>query len=241
MRIGNHNWTLFAFVLIVSLGCAGQNYTVLSENSTPSVVPHSMEQRDYVLGTGDTLKVDFYYNEKLNRQVVIRPDGKITLPLKGEIAAAGLTPQALADKIASLFIDMLKEPQVTVSVESFNKNNFVYVLGEVQKPDHYAMDSPTTVTQLLARAGVNTSTANLDTVFVLTRSKDGKPVGKLVNVNKILKEANLNDDFLLSRFDVVYVSRTRISKVDQFVDQYINRLIPNLFRVSYNLGRATID
>lgn len=233
---------VMAYVLFVFLGaCAGQNHKIVSENAVEPIMSETVEQVDYVLRTGDVLKVEFYYNEKLSRQVVIRPDGKITLPLKGEVTAAGLTPNELKDKITSLFADMLKQPEVTVSVESFNKNNFVYILGEVHKPDYYAIESPTTVTQLLARAGVLTSTANLDTVLVLSRSKDGKPVGRLVNVNKILKEANLNDDLLLNRFDVVYVSQTRISKVNQFVDQYINRLIPSLFRVSYVIGRTSID
>jgi protein involved in polysaccharide export with SLBB domain len=229
-------WVLVALSAgVVLASCAGPQ--VARDNAVSYITrePAPREApRDYVLGPGDTIKVEFYYNEKLNRQLVIRPDGRITLPLKGEVDASRLTPDQLSRRIRELFSDVLKEPVVTVTVETTGKSNVVYVMGEVQKPDYYTLESPTTVTQILARAGVNTTTANLSTVLVIRRDSQGKPVGRLVNVNDILNKADLGQDIVLGRYDIVYVSRSMIAKADLFVDQYINRLVPNLFRLNYN-------
>jgi len=236
----NKSGVLVAFLVWVLLSsCAGQK--IVPENITlhqPGPIP---QEKDYVLGYGDVIKVDFYYNPSLSRQATIRPDGKITLPLKGEVVAAGLTPAQFQESVVSLFRDLLKDPVVTVSVESFNKNNFVYVMGEVLRPDYYLLEAPTTVTQLLARAGVSTNSANLESVLVVSRTEEGKPVGKLVNVKKVLAEGDLNNDLLLKRYDIVYVSKTGIAKANLFVEQYINRIVPDFFRVSYNLERALDD
>lgn len=227
---------LSAGVLIAS--CAGPQIAKDNVASFITNEPAAVQepQREYVLSAGDTIKVEFYYNEKLNRQLTIRPDGRITLPLKGDVDASHLTPDQLSRNIRELFKDDLTEPVVTVTLEATSKSNVVYVMGEVHKPDYFVLDSPTTVTQILARAGVNMATANLDTVLVVSRSNQGKPVGRLINVKNVIEKANLDQDVLLKKHDIVYVSSSTIARADLFVDQYINRLIPNFFRITYNVG-----
>lgn len=226
-------------VSMVLLSCGG-NRSIVQPETVPGLAQSEAVPGDYVLGTGDILKIEFSYSQNLNRQLTIRPDGKITLPLKGETMAAGITPAELNKKITSLYADTLKDPVITVSVEGFNKSNLVYVMGEVQRPDYYQMESPTTVTQILARAGVISSTANLNSILVISRGEEGKPVGKLVNVNEVLKKANLDYDVVLKKYDIVYVPKTSIAKANQFVDQYINRMVPNLFRFNYVLGNSHV-
>ncbi|WJW76300.1 polysaccharide biosynthesis/export family protein [Thiohalobacter sp. IOR34] len=75
------------------------------------------EPAEYVLGVGDRLRVDFFYHSEASREVVIRPDGKITLPIKGDFAAAGLTPSELKESVYTAFSDFFNEPIVTISVE----------------------------------------------------------------------------------------------------------------------------
>lgn len=76
--------------------------------------------RDYILAPGDVITVEFYYHPYMNRQLTVGPSGKITVPLKGDIEAAGLTPVELKDKMSELFSDVFRSPMVTVTVVEYN-------------------------------------------------------------------------------------------------------------------------
>ena len=117
-----------------------------------------------------------------------------------------------------------------------SKSNLVYVMGEVNKPDYFQMDTPTTLTQILARAGGLKDTAATSTILLLSRNMQRQPVGRLIDLDKILGEANIGNDPLLRQYDVVYVPRSQIANADLFVDQYINKIIPNFFRTSLVFG-----
>ena len=86
------------------------------------------ETQDYKIGVNDELNVDFFYQPQINRTVVVRPDGKITLPMKGDFPAAGLRPEELAASVAKQFSDILNRPVVTVSINKFSSK-----ITELQK------------------------------------------------------------------------------------------------------------
>ncbi len=86
------------------------------------------EAQDYRIGVNDELNVDFFYQPQINRTVVVRPDGKITLPVKGDFHAAGLKPQELAANVAKQFSDILNQPVITVSVNKYSSK-----ITELQK------------------------------------------------------------------------------------------------------------
>jgi polysaccharide export outer membrane protein len=86
------------------------------------------ETQDYKIGVNDELNVDFFFQPQINRTVVVRPDGKITLPVKGDFPAAGLKPEELAANVAKQFSDILNKPVVTVSVNKFSSK-----ITELQK------------------------------------------------------------------------------------------------------------
>ena len=107
---------------------------------------------DYRLMVGDKLRVEVYKDSQLSQSLQVRPDGKITLPLAGDISAAGRTPLELRDGIVDSLKAYISNPVVTVIVvETMPK--MVYIVGEVNSPGPHPMSGPTTVLQALAMAG----------------------------------------------------------------------------------------
>ena len=112
----------------------------------------SNTQKDFLLGPEDVLDIVVWKNEDLSQKgVVVRPDGKISMPLIGEVIAGGLTANQLAIQITSRLKEFKERPTVTVSVKEVN-SYYVYVLGEVSKPGKYPLKSHATVLQALAVA-----------------------------------------------------------------------------------------
>ena len=106
----------------------------------------------FLLGPEDVLVVTVWRNQDLSREVVIRPDGMISMPLIGEVKAAGLPSDILAKRIAERLTEFMSSPTVSVQVKEVN-SYFVYVLGEVTKPGKYPLKSYATVLQGVSLAG----------------------------------------------------------------------------------------
>lgn len=109
-------------------------------------------EQDYRLGPGDKLRVEVYKQEQLSQSLQIRPDGKITLPLVGDVPAAGSTPLELRDTLSAALKEYVQNPVVTVIVQEALAAQ-VHLIGEVASPGTQVMSSGTTVLQALARAG----------------------------------------------------------------------------------------
>lgn len=127
---------------------------------------------DYRLGAGDKLRIEVYKDPQLSQSLQIRPDGKITMPLIGDIASVGLTPLELRDRIAASLKDYITNPVVTVIVVEAVASN-VYVMGEVSKPGPLPLAGPMTVLQALAMAGGFKDFANKRDIRILRRSPSG--------------------------------------------------------------------
>jgi polysaccharide biosynthesis/export protein len=127
---------------------------------------------DYRLGPGDKLRVEVYKDPQLSQSVQIRPDGKITMPLVGDVPAVGFTSIELRDRIAALLKDYVNNPVVTVIVVEAIASN-VYVMGEVNKPGPVPLAGPMTVLQALAMSGGFKDFANTSDIRVLRRSATG--------------------------------------------------------------------
>lgn len=169
-----------------------------------------------------------------SRLIRVRPDGYITCPLVEDINAAGKTLSQLRDLTTAKYHEKIESINLSLMLEEAN-SNLVYVLGEVRSPEYYRMDSPTTVSQILARAGIVFETAKLNSIVVISRNKESKPVGRIVNLEDVLGQGNIANDVLLKQYDVVFVPKTSIAKANIFIDQYVNQLVPRLFRgVGYN-------
>jgi polysaccharide export outer membrane protein len=127
---------------------------------------------EYRLGAGDKLRIEVYKDTQLSQSVQIRPDGKITLPLIGDMEATGRTPIELRDKIGTALKEYITNPVVTVIVVEAVASQ-VFVMGEVTKPGPVPLNGPTTILQALAMAGGFKEFANTKDVRVQRPTADG--------------------------------------------------------------------
>lgn len=127
---------------------------------------------EYRLGPGDKLRIEVYKDPQLSQSVQIRPDGKITLPLVGDLDASGHTPIELRDTITTSLKEYITNPTVTVIVVEALASQ-VFVMGEVTHPGPVALHGPTTILQALAVAGGFKEFANTKDVKVMRSTPDG--------------------------------------------------------------------
>jgi len=193
-----------------------------------------------VLVPGDTIEVKFYYTPELNDVQTIRPDGRIMLHLVGEVVASGRTPVELANAIRDLYLKQLREPMPVVLVRSFSTRR-VYVIGEVLTPGAVAVPgAPLSVLEAVALAGgPNPRTAETRSVLVIRRMPDGRCRGFGVDLSGTLAGGSADIGSLQPQ-DIVYVPRTRIVEIDQWINQHINQIIPRLGLIyTYTSGGVT--
>ncbi len=160
-----------------------------------------VERPPYRIGVEDVLDIQVWKNPDLSRRVWVRPDGRITLPLVGEVFAEGLTVRELTGVLRERLKEYLTDPVVTVSLEEINSYT-VYLLGRVNKPGAMKLRSPRTFLQVLAMAGGFQEFADTDSV-VLVRWENGQEKRIPVDAKAILKRGE--GDFVLRPGDVIVV------------------------------------
>ena len=127
---------------------------------------------DYRMFPGDKLRIEVYRDEQLSQSLQIRPDGKITLPLVGDIRAAGQTPTELRDALTKSLKEYITNPVVTVIVVESTPQN-VYVMGEVKSSGPVPMKGPLSVMQAIAMAGGFTEFANKKDIRIQRQTSTG--------------------------------------------------------------------
>lgn len=192
-------WVLVAATVIGVTGCAEElvNYKV---DLTPPA--------DFLLGAEDVLIVTVWKNQDLSREVVIRPDGMISMPLIGDVPAAGLTANTLAKRIGERLTEYMSSPIVSVQLKEVN-SYFIYVLGEVTKPGKYPLKSYTNVMQGISLAGGFTVFAKKNKIKVLRNTANGSDEKHQIEIpvryDDILKGTAIPGNFVLRTGDVIVV------------------------------------
>lgn len=232
----------------LALGACARDEPTLAELYNSSPWPEVPAVDQILLHPGDVMDVHFSSHPEFNdlASQTIRPDGKIAMPYIDEVRAAGLTPAELDEVLTRLLSTELVDPSLTVYVRS-QVNRRVYVGGEVGSPGVVEMPGSMNLTDALMLAGgFNLDQAEPSNVIVI-RYVDGVRYHRIVNmdVERVLYDedvtvADLPEAGLaLAPLDVVYVPRTKISRLNQWIDQHINQVIPNIFRDV--LFFATVD
>ncbi|HEX9757255.1 MAG TPA: polysaccharide biosynthesis/export family protein [Nitrospiria bacterium] len=177
--------------------------------STPNTFPvQYIPPVEFFLGPEDVLEVTVWKNADLSGEVIIRPDGYISMPLVGDVLAADLTADKLADRIAYRLNEFMTTPNVSVQVKEVN-SYFFYVLGEVTRPGKYQVKSYATVLQGVSLAGGFTPFASKNQIQVIRPNKDG--IGKEQQIRIPLKYDNVVSgkgplgDFILHPGDTIVV------------------------------------
>jgi len=177
------------------------------------------------LEPGDVVEVKFFYTPELNENQEVRPDGKIALQLIGEVEAQGKTPSELRDELLERYSPHLKTPEIAVVVRSLY-NRRVFVGGQVIAPGIVQMPGKITALEAIMQAGgFDMREAELKNVIVI-RYRNEKRLTYQLNL-KPTTEGDSTEPFFLEPKDIVYVPRTEIAKLDQWIDQHINKIIPD--------------
>ncbi len=159
---------------------------------------------DYVIGPEDVLAVLFWREKDLSvEQVVVRPDGMITLPLLNDVQAAGLTPEQLRDALTKAASRFVEDPNATVVVRQINSRK-VFVTGQVGRPGAYPLLGPTTVLQALAQAGGLLEYAKANDILVM-RQVNGRTQTFKFRYKDVIRGKHLEQNIELKPGDTVVV------------------------------------
>ena len=166
--------------------------------------------------------------QPLTRQifVTVKPDGTIDLPLvEDRVLAAGYTISEVERTVSRLY-QKTEGAHVTASLTLYTAaSRFFYVLGEVQSPGSYAIRQPITVLHAIALAGGHRSTsADLTSVILISKNIYGKPIGRRIDVKRILDVGDMSPAMLVKPYDVIYVPKTYVTDVRIFMDQYFRSI-----------------
>ncbi|MDY6854857.1 MAG: polysaccharide biosynthesis/export family protein [Thermodesulfobacteriota bacterium] len=159
--------------------------------------------RPYILGSEDVIEVLVWKEDAFSRVVIVRPDGKISLPVIGDVQAAGLTTDELTEKITEKLKGFIDNPTVSVIVTQINSMK-VYIQGEVERPGVYQLKSNTTVLQAISLAGGFSEWAKKDKI-VIVRDLNGKGTRIPVNYKNIIWGKDISQSLILERGDTIIV------------------------------------
>lgn len=164
----------------------------------------SAQADEYKLGPGDVISVGVWgYEDLKNEELVVRPDGKLSFPLAGELTVQGMTSGELTAALTTRLGDYVKDPNVTVNVAKFRTTR-VYVLGEVNKPGMYELEKQHNLLDAIGMAGSYTKRAAKKEIFVIHKDNVDKP--RKVNLLKLLKNGDISQNVALNEGDVVYLT-----------------------------------
>jgi polysaccharide export outer membrane protein len=159
--------------------------------------------KDYVIGVEDVLNVVFWKDKELSAEVLVRPDGKISLPMLNDVTAAGMTPEQLAAAVQKAAAKFVRDPGVTVMVKEVRSRK-VFVIGEVAKPGTFQLASEMNVIQIIAEAGGFLETANKSDVVVV-RNENGQERRFKVNYGEVVKGKNVGQNIKLLPGDTILI------------------------------------
>lgn len=158
----------------------------------------------FVIGANDVLAINVWKEPDVSRSVPVRSDGKISLPLAGEIQASGLTPLKLEQDIASKLQSYISEPEVTVIVQQINSQKF-NILGMVSKPGSYSLTNSSTVLDAIAAAGGFRDFAKQKSIYVLRRNPNGTEARLPFNYKDVVKGKNPDQNLKLQPNDTIVI------------------------------------
>jgi len=203
-------WTLL-LALLTSLAVA-QDAASSTQTSTPKPTPTDnnpksapgVRPESYVIGAEDVIDVYVWKEPDMSKTIPVRPDGMISLPLVGEVKAAGYTPVQLQDVLADAMKKYVSDPQVTVVVEKIASLNF-NIVGEVNHPGYFPLTRRMTVLDAIALAGGFKDFAKTKKIYVLRTAANGAEQRLPFNYNQVIKGQNPQQNIELQPRDTIVV------------------------------------
>ncbi len=159
----------------------------------------AVDPKTYVIGAQDVLSIKVWREQDFTGSYTVRPDGKITLPLIGDVQAGGLTPERLGEQLKQGLSNFINSPDVSVSLQTVGSKKF-YITGEVNRPGEYILAIPTKVFDALSNSGGFRDFANKKKIVIIRGTDRLK-----FNYQDILKGKNLEQNIFLENGDTVVV------------------------------------
>ncbi len=202
----------------------------------------------YVLAVTDQIAIKSYYHEKLNDNVVVRPDGKISLQLIDEVPAAGYTPAELDAALTERYSDFFESPDLSVIVISFNRPDLtitvkefadqkIYIGGAVTHPGIVKIAGKLRILDAIFQAAGPLESGDLSQVVLIRHGSKNEPEIYSVNAQDVLE--GQSPDIWLKPYDIVYVPKTAVANVEEFVRTHLWDFLPDqvMFSFLYNWNR----
>jgi polysaccharide export outer membrane protein len=158
----------------------------------------------YTIGPEDVLQVSVWHEPEISGLVPVRPDGKISLPLIGDLSAAGLTPSKLQSTLTEKLSAFISNPEVAVTVQQIKSKNF-NVLGEVQRPGSYPLTHSVSVLDAIGMAGGFRDFARVTKIYVLRQGPDGEATHLSFNYKQVIRGVQNEQNVELKPEDTVVV------------------------------------
>ena len=158
----------------------------------------------FIIGNDDLLAINVWKEPDISRSIPVRSDGRISLPLVGELQATGRTPLQLEEDIANRLRNYIAAPEVTVMVQEIHSQKF-NILGQVAKPGSYSLEAATTVLDAIALAGGFRDFANQKGIYILRQDPPGGQSRIAFNYKKVIKGKNFQQNIKLEPNDTIVV------------------------------------
>ncbi|MEQ1886182.1 MAG: polysaccharide biosynthesis/export family protein [Bryobacteraceae bacterium] len=165
----------------------------------PTAAPAAVDPHTYVVGAEDVLYIRVWREMDFTGQYIVRPDGKITIPLVGDVQASGLTPERLGAQLTQALSDFINKPDVSVSVAQVNSKKY-YITGQIFRTGEFPLVVPTRVFDALANGGGFRDFANKKKIVIVRGAQRIK-----FNYDDIIKGKNLDQNIFLENGDTVVV------------------------------------
>ena len=180
-----------------------------------TVLIATSEENRYKLRSGDTIDITFVYVPDFNQTITIQPDGYVTLRAVGDMRAGGLTLPEIKKLVETKYGVIMKDPDVSIEIKDFEKPFFL-AQGEVQKPGKYELRSDTKLSEAVAIAGGLSTSAKHSQVLLFRRNEGGQIDVKEIDLKKVLHGKDLSGDVNIQAGDMVFVPKSRVSKLKEF-------------------------
>ena len=189
-------------LLATKVGASGQAGKKAALPASPASPSHVSD--DYIIGPSDVLNINVWRDSELSKKVLVRPDGRITLPLIGEMQVSGLTAMNVQLLITQRLSEFVSKPIVTVTVEDVKSRSYV-VVGKIIHPGSYELGKPTTVLEAIAIAGGLQDFAKTGKIYILTHTEDGSQVRLPFNYKKVITQRAPEENVYLKSGDTIVV------------------------------------
>jgi polysaccharide export outer membrane protein len=191
-----------------------ENGDEASDHEQTTTLQH--RNRRYQIGSADVLELSFPFTPEFNQTVTVQPDGYITLRGVDGVRVQGQTLPEVTNSLRTAYAKILHDPVINVELKDFEKPYFI-VGGEVGHPGKFDLRSETSATEAVAIAGGLRDSAKHSQVLLFHRVPDGWMQVKKLDMKKMMKKADLNEDAYLQPGDFLYVPKNTMSKIGKFL------------------------